>query len=94
LATCAAPVQAVGGAVARLFPPSAAFPMITTGQSSATQFIKLINRRDDADDADKGDAQRTGSREFIETSNCPVALPPAEPSATTANGRDWHHASN
>ena len=67
-----APVQAVSGPVAALFPASVAFSSITVGQSSNSRVVTLTNTGDQALSVNTISLAGTNASDFLATPNCSV----------------------
>src|SRR5713101_3018314 len=67
-----APVQAVSGAVAALFPASVPFSSITVGQSSSSKLVTLTNTGDQALSVNAIALAGADSSDFVATPNCSV----------------------
>jgi len=67
-----APVQAVSGPVAALFPASIAFGSITVGQSSGSKVATLTNTGDQALSVNAIGVAGANASDFVATPNCSV----------------------
>jgi 6-phosphogluconolactonase (cycloisomerase 2 family) len=67
-----APVQAVSGPVAALFPASIAFGSITVGQSSGSKIATLTNTGDQALSVNAISIGGANASDFVATTNCSV----------------------
>jgi hypothetical protein len=80
LAISGAPVQAVSGPVAALFPASEDFSSITVGQSSSSRLVTLTNTGDQGLSVNSITLTGTNAADFAATPNCTI------PTVLSANG--------